>query len=317
MFAAVLVLIIAIIFGLSTDYEIFLLSRMVEARQKGASTTEAVRVGTAHTGRIITAAAAILVVVTGAFGLSEIVMMKYIAFGMIAALILDATVIRMLLVPATMKLLGDDCWWLRAGCRRCSARSGWARRSSTTNPTSCATAHRCPRHAQRRSRRRRGADIGAAVGPRRRCRTAHVVAGPAVEPPRPGPPTPRPGAPAPAKRAKHGPQPAPEQTPSRPPPRLRPIKRRLRQRRLCRQRRRRKRPHRPARAPVRATVATAKSTRRRSHESDAEVTATSTPAAESAQAETPADEPALATVRFAPIPQPIGGSGWKTFRTPG
>ena len=111
LFAAVLVLIIAIIYGLSTDYEIFLLSRMVEARAQGASTTEAIRVGTAHTGRIITAAAAILVVVTGAFGLSEIVMMKYIAYGMIAALILDATVIRMLLVPSIMKLLGDDCWW--------------------------------------------------------------------------------------------------------------------------------------------------------------------------------------------------------------
>ncbi|MXP21918.1 MMPL family transporter [Gordonia sp. HNM0687] len=111
LFAAVLVLIIAIIFGLSTDYEIFLLSRMVEARQKGATTTEAVRVGTAYTGRIITAAAAILVVVTGAFGLSEIVMMKYIAYGMIAALILDATIIRMLLVPSVMKMLGDDCWW--------------------------------------------------------------------------------------------------------------------------------------------------------------------------------------------------------------
>ena len=111
LFAAILVLIIAIIYGLSTDYEIFLLSRMVEARQNGASTTEAIRVGTAHTGRIITAAAAILVVVTGAFGLSDIVMMKYIAYGMIAALILDATVIRMLLVPSVMKLLGDDCWW--------------------------------------------------------------------------------------------------------------------------------------------------------------------------------------------------------------
>ncbi|MFT4200357.1 MMPL family transporter, partial [Gordonia sp. (in: high G+C Gram-positive bacteria)] len=111
LFAPVLVLIIAIVFGLSTDYEIFLLSRMVEARQKGLSTTEAIRVGTAHTGRIITAAAAILIVVTGAFALSDIVMMKYIAFGMIAALILDATIIRMLLVPSTMKLLGDDCWW--------------------------------------------------------------------------------------------------------------------------------------------------------------------------------------------------------------
>ncbi|WOC12478.1 MMPL family transporter [Gordonia sp. MP11Mi] len=111
LFAPILVLIIAIIYGLSTDYEIFLLSRMVEARQNGASTTEAIRTGTANTGRIITAAAAILVVVTGAFGLSDIVMMKYIAYGMIAALILDATVIRMLLVPSVMKLLGDDCWW--------------------------------------------------------------------------------------------------------------------------------------------------------------------------------------------------------------
>ncbi|WP_026918216.1 MMPL family transporter [Gordonia shandongensis] len=111
LFAPVLVLIIAIIYGLSNDYEIFLMSRMVEARQQGASTTEAIRVGTAQTGRIITAAAAILVVVTGAFALSDIVMMKYIAFGMIAALILDATVIRMLLVPSIMKMLGDDCWW--------------------------------------------------------------------------------------------------------------------------------------------------------------------------------------------------------------
>ncbi|GAC59028.1 hypothetical protein GOHSU_70_00050, partial [Gordonia hirsuta DSM 44140 = NBRC 16056] len=111
LFGAVLVLIIAIVYGLSTDYEIFLISRMVEARQNGATTTEAIREGTALTGRIITAAAAILVVVTGAFALSNIVLMKYLAFGMIAALILDATVIRMLLVPSVMKLLGDDNWW--------------------------------------------------------------------------------------------------------------------------------------------------------------------------------------------------------------
>src|SRR5207249_1739218 len=65
--ANVLVLMIAIIYGLSTDYEVFLLSRMVEARAAGAGTTEAIRVGTAHTGRIITAAALILLVVTGAF----------------------------------------------------------------------------------------------------------------------------------------------------------------------------------------------------------------------------------------------------------
>ncbi|WP_327141654.1 MMPL family transporter [Nocardia sp. NBC_01327] len=109
--ANVLVLIIALIYGLSTDYEVFLLSRMVEARAKGASTSEAIRIGTAHTGRIITAAALILLVVTGAFAFSDLVLMQYIAYGMIAALLIDATVLRMLLVPATMKLLGDDCWW--------------------------------------------------------------------------------------------------------------------------------------------------------------------------------------------------------------
>ena len=107
----VLVLIMAIIYGLSTDYEVFLVSRMVEARDKGASTDDAIRYGTAHTGSIITAAALIMIVVCGAFGFSEIVMMKYIAFGMIAALILDATIIRMLLVPAVMHLLREDNWW--------------------------------------------------------------------------------------------------------------------------------------------------------------------------------------------------------------
>ncbi|ANE05031.1 MMPL family transporter [Corynebacterium crudilactis] len=107
----VLVLIMAIIYGLSTDYEVFLVSRMVEARDKGDSTDDAIKYGTAHTGSIITAAALIMIVVCGAFGFSEIVMMKYIAFGMIAALILDATIIRMLLVPAVMHLLREDNWW--------------------------------------------------------------------------------------------------------------------------------------------------------------------------------------------------------------
>ncbi|MCX5043027.1 MMPL family transporter [Aldersonia sp. NBC_00410] len=124
--APVLVLIIAIIYGLSTDYEVFLLSRMVEARTAGASTTEAIRIGTAHTGRIITAAALILIVVTGAFGFSELVMMQYIAYGMIAALIIDATLIRMFLVPAVMKLLGDDCWWAPAWMKRIQQRIGLA-----------------------------------------------------------------------------------------------------------------------------------------------------------------------------------------------
>ncbi|PTR43280.1 RND superfamily putative drug exporter [Rhodococcus sp. OK611] len=120
----VLVLIMAIVYGLSTDYEVFLLSRMVEARAQGASTTESVRIGTAHTGRIITAAALILIVVTGVFAFSELVMMKYIAYGMIAALIIDATLIRMFLVPATMKLLGEDCWWAPAWMKRIQEKLG-------------------------------------------------------------------------------------------------------------------------------------------------------------------------------------------------
>ncbi|MEU2033456.1 MMPL family transporter [Nocardia amamiensis] len=120
----VLVLIIAVIYGLSTDYEVFLLSRMVEARTMGASTTEAVRAGTAHTGRIITAAALILLVVVGAFGFSDLVMMQYIAYGLIAALFIDATILRMLLVPATMKLLGDDCWWAPAWMKKVQQKIG-------------------------------------------------------------------------------------------------------------------------------------------------------------------------------------------------
>ncbi|MGO4616121.1 MMPL family transporter [Nocardia sp. 2TAF39] len=120
----VLVLIISIIYGLSTDYEVFLMSRMVEARATGASTTEAVRIGTAQTGRIITAAALILLVVTGAFAFSDLVMMQYIAYGMIAALFIDATVLRMLLVPATMKLLGDDCWWAPAWMKKVQEKIG-------------------------------------------------------------------------------------------------------------------------------------------------------------------------------------------------
>ncbi|MCQ9370854.1 MMPL family transporter [Corynebacterium sp. 35RC1] len=117
----VLVLIMAIVYGLSTDYEVFLVSRMVEARENGESTDEAIKYGTAHTGGIITAAALIMIVVCGAFGFSEIVMMKYIAFGMIFALFFDATIIRMLLVPAVMHLLREDNWWAPGWVKRASA----------------------------------------------------------------------------------------------------------------------------------------------------------------------------------------------------
>ncbi|MEI7915016.1 MAG: MMPL family transporter [Mycobacteriaceae bacterium] len=117
-------LIIAVIYGLSTDYEVFLVSRMVEARDRGMSTTEAIRIGTATTGRLITAAALVLAVVAGAFVFSDLVMMKYLAFGLLIALLLDATIVRMFLVPAVMKLLGDDCWWAPKWMKRLQIKIG-------------------------------------------------------------------------------------------------------------------------------------------------------------------------------------------------
>ncbi|MEU9805723.1 MMPL family transporter [Mycobacterium sp. NPDC050853] len=122
--APIIVLIIVVIYGLSSDYEVFLMSRMIEARAQGLSTAEAVRVGTANTGRIITAAALILIVVAGGFAFSDLVMMKYLAFGLISALILDATVVRMLLIPAVMKMLGDDCWWAPVWMKRVQVKLG-------------------------------------------------------------------------------------------------------------------------------------------------------------------------------------------------
>ncbi|MFB8001183.1 MMPL family transporter [Nocardia sp. NPDC056000] len=122
--ANMLVLIIAIVYGLSTDYEVFLVSRMVEARSRGATTEESIVKGTAQTGGIITAAALILLVVTGAFAFSDLVLMQYIAYGMIAALFIDATVLRMFLVPATMKLLGDSVWWAPKWMQRLQRKVG-------------------------------------------------------------------------------------------------------------------------------------------------------------------------------------------------
>jgi RND superfamily putative drug exporter len=117
-------LVVAVGFGLATDYEVFLVSRMVEARERGMSTAEAIRIGTATTGRLITAAALVLAVVAGSFMFSDLVMMKYLAFGLAAALLLDATVVRMFLVPSVMKLLGDDCWWAPRWARRLQNRIG-------------------------------------------------------------------------------------------------------------------------------------------------------------------------------------------------
>nr|WP_281352459.1 MMPL family transporter [Phytoactinopolyspora alkaliphila] len=118
----VVVLMAAVIFGLSTDYEVFLLSRIVEAHERGASTEEAIRTGMIRSGRVITAAALLLIVVTGAFALSGIQMMRFIGVGMIFALALDATVIRMLLVPSVLKLMGEANWWAPGPLRKVQER---------------------------------------------------------------------------------------------------------------------------------------------------------------------------------------------------
>jgi uncharacterized membrane protein YdfJ with MMPL/SSD domain len=105
------ILMLAILFGLSMDYEVFLLSRVREQWDRTGKNDLAVATGVQKTGRIITSAALLLAVVIGAFALSGIVFMKMIGVGMLVALIIDATIVRALLVPATMKLLGRWNWW--------------------------------------------------------------------------------------------------------------------------------------------------------------------------------------------------------------
>jgi RND superfamily putative drug exporter len=102
----------ALLFGLSMDYEVFLLSRIREEYDRTGDNASAVALGMARTGRVITAAAAIMVTVFGAFLLGDQVLVKVIGLGMAAAVLLDATVVRMVLVPSTMELLGDRNWWL-------------------------------------------------------------------------------------------------------------------------------------------------------------------------------------------------------------
>jgi len=102
----------AIVFGLSMDYEVFLLSRVKEEYDRSHDAANSVADGLAATARVITAAAAIMVVVFGSFVLEDNRIVKMMGVGLAMAVLLDATLVRMLLVPATMELLGDRNWWL-------------------------------------------------------------------------------------------------------------------------------------------------------------------------------------------------------------
>jgi putative drug exporter of the RND superfamily len=112
--AFVPVLMFAVLFGLSMDYEVFLVSRMREAWLRTHDNHRAILEGLAGTGRVITAAAAIMVAVFAAFIPSPDIVLKVIGIGMASAIFIDATVVRMLLVPAVMHLLGRANWWLPA-----------------------------------------------------------------------------------------------------------------------------------------------------------------------------------------------------------
>ncbi|MFD1828798.1 MMPL family transporter [Streptomyces desertarenae] len=112
------VMVFAIVFGLSMDYEVFLLSRIHEEWRATGDPALAVREGLAHTGRVITAAAAIMIVVFAAFVLGPDRMLRQFGLGLAVAVALDAVVIRCLIVPAVMQLLGRRAWWLPGPLRR-------------------------------------------------------------------------------------------------------------------------------------------------------------------------------------------------------
>ncbi|HEU5104442.1 MAG TPA: MMPL family transporter [Solirubrobacterales bacterium] len=112
------ILLFAVAFGLSTDYAVFLLSRIKEARDNGASESESVAIGLERTGRIVTAAALLFAVAMGAFATSQIIFIKENGVGTALAVLIDATIIRALLVPSLMELLGKWNWWAPAPLRR-------------------------------------------------------------------------------------------------------------------------------------------------------------------------------------------------------
>ncbi len=120
-----LVFVFAVTFGLATDYAVLVMARIKEQHDLGASNEEAVAVGIGRTGRVITAAAIMISVVFLAFSVSQIFFMKQIAVAQAAGVLIDATIVRALLVPALMRILGEANWWAPAPLKRFQARYGF------------------------------------------------------------------------------------------------------------------------------------------------------------------------------------------------
>lgn len=112
------VLLFCALFGLSMDYEVLMLSRMKEEHDRGADNEHAVAEGLEKTGRLVTSAAAIMVTVFAAFAVASVVVVKAMGVAMAIAVALDATVVRILIVPATMRLFGELNWWAPRLSRR-------------------------------------------------------------------------------------------------------------------------------------------------------------------------------------------------------
>jgi len=133
------ILMLAIVFGLSMDYEVFLLSRIRERYDLTSDNTAAVADGLQRTGGIITSAALLLIIVVAAFSASSIVFIKLLGVGMVIALVVDASVVRVLLVPATMRLLGRANWWAPRPLRRLYARYGIREEDGQRQPVTTRT----------------------------------------------------------------------------------------------------------------------------------------------------------------------------------
>ena len=121
-----IVFLFAILFGLATDYAVLVMARIKERYDAGDSNEEAVAIGIGRTGRVITAAALAIALVFLAFGVSSVFFVKQIAIGMAVGVMIDATIVRALLVPALMRLLGAWNWWAPAPLRRLQIRLGFS-----------------------------------------------------------------------------------------------------------------------------------------------------------------------------------------------
>jgi len=128
------VLVFAFAFGLSMDYEVFLLARIKELYDAGHRNDEAVRLGLQRSGRVITSAALLIVIVFAGFAAGRMLGIKEMGFALATAIVVDATLVRCLLVPATMTLLGDANWWAPAPLRRLHARFGLRERAGPPGP---------------------------------------------------------------------------------------------------------------------------------------------------------------------------------------